>query len=418
MWNKPLPWSRRAKLRVIPPLFPQGDVWGSRGAFLVASLKHLLRLAVPVLVTVGVIASVAAGSTWRPLILGSPQAVKSINPKIGVHTRLTDEVEPWKILRTFEMVREMGASWVVEYFPWWYYEPTPGRYVWDHPDMVINFAAHQGLTLIARLGFVPDWARPPDTTPSYLPQERFADFARYAAAFAARYRDRVSYIIIWNEPNLSQEWGYRPVDPVAYTALLCQAYRAIKEVAPEVAVLGGALAPTLAPPGSEWGMNDLVFLEQMYQAGAGACFDILAVHAYGWTEPALAPPDPDAINFRRTELLRALMVRYGDTAKPVIITEGGWNDHPRWTKAVRPAQRVLYTLQAYDLVWREWDWALAFTPWVFRFPRAAQSYQDYFTFVTVDFTPKPIYLAVGRYARGELRPTMDDLVDIFRQSGP
>ncbi len=47
----------------------------------------------------------------RPLVvLGPPQTVQSVNPKMGMHTRLTDEVEPWKIKRTLEMVREMGAS--------------------------------------------------------------------------------------------------------------------------------------------------------------------------------------------------------------------------------------------------------------------------------------------------------------------
>ena len=51
---------------------------------------------------------------------GPQQIVQSINRKIGVHTRLTDEVEERKIKHTLQMVREMGASWIVEYFPWAY----------------------------------------------------------------------------------------------------------------------------------------------------------------------------------------------------------------------------------------------------------------------------------------------------------
>ncbi len=352
--------------------------------------------------------------TYTPLLAGPPRRVVTINPKIGVHTRLTDEVEPWKIVRSLEMVRQMGASWIVEYFPWGYYEPRPGHYTWDHPDLVVQAAHHEGLTLIARLGYVPQWARARGTPSSSIDRKHVDDFARFAAAFARRYRNWVHYIIIWNEPNLSQEWGYRPVDPTAYTNLLCHAYRAIKRTAPEMQVLGGALAPTLAPPGSEWGMNDLDYLQAMYDAGARPCFDILAVHAYGWTFPADMPPAADAINFRRTELLHAIMVRNGDIHKPIIITEGGWNDHPRWTKAVRPLQRVLYTLQAYEMV-RRWDWALAFTPWAFRYPRAAHSYQDAFTFVEVDFTPKPIYIAVQAYAHGQIKPTVEDLIRLFQE---
>ncbi|RLC71422.1 MAG: hypothetical protein DRI52_05245, partial [Chloroflexi bacterium] len=52
----------------------------------------------------------------QPLVtLGPQRHVETINPKMGVHTRLTDEVEEWKIKRTLEMVREMGAPWIVEY---------------------------------------------------------------------------------------------------------------------------------------------------------------------------------------------------------------------------------------------------------------------------------------------------------------
>ena len=118
--------------------------------------------------------------------LGPQQTVVTVNPKMGVHTRLTDEAEEWKIKRSLEMVREMGAPWIVEYFPWAYYEPEPGRFAWNHPDAVIAHANRQGLTVIARLGFVPEWARPQDTLPLYLDEAQYADFGRFAAAFAAR----------------------------------------------------------------------------------------------------------------------------------------------------------------------------------------------------------------------------------------
>jgi hypothetical protein len=146
-------------------------------------------------------------------------------------------------------------------------------------------------------------------------------------------------------------------------------------------------------------MDDLVYLRRMYAAGAGDHFDILAVHAYGWVYPADDPPDPVVVNFRRTELAREVMVAHGDADKPIIITEGGWNDHPRWTRAVKPAQRIHYTIEAYELA-QGWDWCQAVALWAFRYPWAAHSYLDYFTFITPDFEPKPIYLEVQRYAEG------------------
>jgi hypothetical protein len=83
-----------------------------------------------------------------------------------------------------------------------------------------------------------------------------------------------------------------------------------------------------------------------------------------------------------------------------MITEGGWNDHPRWTKAVRPAQRIEYTLRAYDLC-AQWQWMDACGLWAFRFPAPAQTYLDYFTLVTPDFDAKPIYFEIQKYANAK-----------------
>ena len=335
---------------------------------------------------------------WVPL--GPQRTVATINPKMGVHTRLTDEPDAAKVKRSLEMVREMGASWIVEYFPWAYYEPRRGQYEWSHPDMVIDHANRQGLTVIARLGYVPEWARPEDSHHLYLAEENYEAFGRYAVEFVRRYQGKVGYLIIWNEPNLSLEWGFRPVDPASYVEMLKVVYPMVKAAAPEVQVLAGALAPTLDPPGSEWSMNDLDYLQRMYDAGAGDYFDILAIHAYGLGFEADEPAGESVVNFRRSELLREIMVRNGDSDKTAMITEGGWNDHPRWTRAVRPAQRILNSVQAYEIARTEWPWLESVSLWVFRFPWDQKSYQDNYTFVSTDFEPKAIYLEMLKYAKG------------------
>ena len=337
------------------------------------------------------------------IFLGPPQQVVTANPIVGVHTRLTDEVEPWKIQRTLQMVREMGAPWVVEYFPWPYIEPEEDTFKWGHSDLVIKHAVNQGLTVIARLGWVPAWARPdPDdqaTTLSTIAPEQHADFADFVADFVTRYRGWVDHVIIWNEPNLSFEWGYRPVDPEGYVELLRAVYSRAHDANPDVIVLAGALAPTLEPEGSPAGLNDLIYLERMYLAGAAPYFDALAAHAYGLTAVPDEPPAADRLNYRRVELLREIMVAYGDEAKQVYVTEAGWNDHPRWVHAVQPEERIDYTLAAYDWGRQHWPWCGCIAMWAFRYPAPTRSYQDGYTFVTVEFEPRPIYLAVQGYTR-------------------
>jgi sugar phosphate isomerase/epimerase len=338
-----------------------------------------------------------------PVNPGPPQTVQSALPFLGVHTRLTEEVEPWKIRQSLTLVREMGAPWIVEFFPWAYSEPREGRFDWQHADLIVDHAVAQGVTVIARLGLVPAWARPPDTPLNWLEPEQFPAFAAFAGAFAERYRGRVDHIIIWNEPNLAFEWGGRGVNSADYTAMLRLVTPAIKQANPQAVVLAGALAPTLEPPGSPNGLDDLIYLEELYEQGAHAWFDALAVHAYGLTFPPDSPPDPRLLNFRRVELLRELMVRYGDGDTPVYITETGYNDHPRWTLAVSPAQRIAWTVASVEWAAAEWPWVEVMAIWLFRLPAPARSYLDYYTLVTPEFVLRPLYTEL-RQLTGNARP--------------
>jgi hypothetical protein len=219
------------------------------------------------------------------------------------------------------------------------------------------------------------------------------------AAFAARYAGTADEIIIWNEPNLAFEWGYQQVDPAGYVRLLEAVYEKAHAANPDVRVLVAGLAPTLESPGSRSGLEDVLYLEAVYEAGGGAYFDGVSMHTYGFTHPAAMPPARDVLNFRRAELLHDVMTRYGDGEKPVYITETGWNDHPQWALAVRPSERAIYTIDALEIA-EEWDWLDQMCLWMLRVPAPTNSHQDGYTMITPEFQLKAIYYAVQTYARG------------------
>jgi hypothetical protein len=278
--------------------------------------------------------------------------------------------------------------------------------------LVVTHARNQGLAVVARLGMVPAWARPDpaehETTFTYLDAAHYEDFASFVAAFVRRYRGQIQHVIIWNEPNLSFEWGYRPVNPEAYVALLRVVYPAAHAANPDVVVLGGALAPTLEPEHSPAGLNDVLYLTAMYEAGAVHYFDALSAHTYGMVFPPDTPPAPDLLNFRRVELLREVMDAYGDVDKPIYVTEAGWNDHPRWAWAVRPAQRIRYSLDAYEWAATHWPWCPVVAMWMFRTPMPLHNYQDYYAYITPDFRERPIYGAVQAYTGNAVRGSNAD----------
>ncbi|KXK13281.1 MAG: hypothetical protein UZ15_CFX003003367 [Chloroflexi bacterium OLB15] len=335
-------------------------------------------------------------------VLGDPQTVETQHPQLCVHTRLIDEVDEWKIQRSLQMVREMGADTIVEFFPWAYIETSEGQYNWANVDRIVRHAENQGIQIIARMGFVPAWAQPEAderTTLNTLPEDRFDEFADFVAAFASRYAGIIDRLIIWNEPNLAFEWGYREVSPEGYARLLAAVYPAAHAANPNVEILAAPLAPNLEPPGSATAMNDLDYLQALYDAGAAANFDALAMHTYGFTQPANDAPAPDRLNYRRAELLREIMVENDDGDKPVYITEMGWNDSERWAYAVSPSDRIAYTLQAYETA-ADWDWAEKVCNWVLRYPYPTYSYPDRFTLLDTEFQPHPLYNALQAYSRG------------------
>jgi len=331
------------------------------------------------------------------LRLGPQRHVVTSIPILGVHTRLTDEVEQAKIQRTLEMVRQMGAAWDVEYFPWNYVQrDSPTEWDWAHTDLVIDHAQRQGLKVIARLDAVPRWARPKNTADTYLDPSHYVDYARYVAAFVQRYRGKIVACVIWNEPNLAYEWGYRQPDPAAYAQLLKLSFAAAKQANPQVQVLAAPLAATTEQ--SPAALEDTIYLQRLYAAGAAPFFDGLAAHSYGWQNPPDQAAAVGVVNFQRVTLLRQVMVANGDAAKQVYVTETGWNDFPRWIRAVSPAEQVTYSVRAVQLAER-WPWLAALCFWEFRLPNVTHTYNDSWSLVRTDFSPTPLYLALQRLAK-------------------
>lgn len=341
-------------------------------------------------------------TTAPPLATSTPTTQPpppNTQSKIGLHTRLTDEPDPARIEQEFRMLREMGGSYATEFFPWAYIQPDDrNRYDWKHADLVADAAQRNGITLLARVDGVPGWARPANSTWKYLDREHYADYASFVAAFVQHFKGRISHYIIWNEPNTAAEWGQRKPDPEAYADLLRLVYVRAKQADPTCIVMLAGLAPNLEREGSQTALNDLTYLDRVYNAGAAPYFDAVAVHSYGLTASPDDPPDPRKLNFSRTEEIYAVMQRHGDGGKGVYITEGGWNDSPRWSYAVKPYQRVEYTVGAYRKAAEQWPWCRAVCLWASRFPAPQHTYFDNYAFLTPDFIPKAVYLEVQRYA--------------------
>lgn len=277
-------------------------------------------------------------------------------PIVAVHTLRADD----EMLR---LASEAEFDAVVQVFSWLEIEPTREEWHWEYPDFVVRAAGHYGLDLIVRLDRQPFWATEL-AVDGAAPPDNLDDYASFAGTVAQRYQGQIRGYIVWNEPNLAKEWGGRPPDPAAYTELLRRAYEAIKAADPEATVVSAGLASTNHQ--NDEAMDDRVFLEAMYQAGARDYFDALGAHPYGFAYP---PGDPqgthDGLNLARLLDLREIMEAHGDGDKPIWITELGWTTagvgEGSWL-TVTPQQQADYLTGAWRRA-REWPWLQVFTVW-------------------------------------------------------
>jgi hypothetical protein len=334
----------------------------------------------------------------------------------GVNTFLEQEVDEAKLRRTLQLARDAGFTWIRQEFPWRDIEQSAKGDFWDHKwnqdawakyDRIVALAREYGLTIIARLDAPPDWSRQ-DNTLFYRPPDNYDDFGDYVAMVVNRYRGRVQHFQVWNEPNIFPEWGNQPVKASDYTKLLQIAYRRAKQANPGCVVIAAALAPTIAH--EPMNRSDVLYLQEMYDAGARGSFDVLSTMAYGLISGAddrRADPWRD-VNFSRPMLLREIMVRNGDSSKSIWISELGWNalppdfpTEPRYGR-VNDQQQARYTVRGLQRIRQEWPWVGVVNLWYLRQPGNWQPSQQeyYFRMVDPDFTIHPVYDAVAAYIGG------------------
>ncbi len=391
----------------------------------------------------------------RGVVTTMPPADAPLLPgkAVGVQTFLDKEVNVDYIRRTAEMLKEGGVTNVRQAFSWCELEPDGRGVYWDQAnnkpswqkyDQIVDILAANGIAITARLDNAPTWSRSgqtndPGSKCQKGPPTDLTAYSDFVRMFTTHYRGRVAAVQIWNEPNLSEEWG-NTLNVVQYTDMLKRAFQAAKQGDPEVRVVTAAMAPTKETD-PKVGVSDLIFYEQMYRAGAKGSFDVLAVNVYGLGEP---PDDrrlsTDRFNVSRPILVHDIMTRYGDTTTPVWATEFGYNSLPKgwngepsiWGPNVDEQTQARYLVGGLTRMKEEWPWMGTVFVWGFRWaerpgtfgypvggPYGPPKAEPYFALVNYDFTPRPAWNAVRQFARNQtLRTGRTAATDALIQPGP
>ncbi|MFM9937723.1 MAG: GH39 family glycosyl hydrolase [Novosphingobium sp.] len=168
-------------------------------------------------------------------------------------------------------------------------------------------AATPGQAIILTLGQSPTWASSDPARETFYgagataPPKNLADWTNYIKVVAKRYKGRIQYYEVWNEPN----------DPTFYSGTVAQiaaltkaARAALKAVDPAAKVI---TAPAYSPG----------YLDQYLATGAAKYADIIGYHVYA------TPPEEAA---RQLGNVRLVLARHRLTGMPLWDTEGGSGD--------------------------------------------------------------------------------------------
>lgn len=200
-----------------------------------------------------------------------------------------------------------GIKWIRIDILWRDIEVNNLNYLYGSVDRVVNYAHRNGLSVLGVMAYSPTWTN--SRKQANLPPDDVALWRRFVEKTVNRYKDRVKYWSIWNEPNLEQ--FFAAGKDVFVNRIFIPAAQTIKGVDPGAFIVGPDLAHKTSQ-GQEW-----YFWLKYILDNAGQYIDIIAHHIYN-----------DQSIIYLFELLEK-----GDTLIPSvkqIIEESGYGSKPFW----------------------------------------------------------------------------------------
>ncbi len=206
--------------------------------------------------------------------------------------------------RSVRLMRDAHVGMVRMDILWQDIEAVKGTFDFSKYDAIVQRLTDNGIGVFAVLSYHTDWASPNGKW--NMVNADHGMFLNYCRAVVNRYKGKISYWEIWNEPDSGIYW--EPQDGLKhYCALLREAYRVIKTEDPSSFVLNGGLAMGLSS------------VNKLYDNGAKDSFDIMNIHDFQ------TPEDPIAVK-RLSGLVNGtykVMCRNGDGNKKIWVTETG-----------------------------------------------------------------------------------------------
>jgi len=219
---------------------------------------------------------------------------------------------------------------------WLNLEKEKGQWQFDTLDRYLEIAREREVELLLPLGLSPKWASArPEEPSAYAPgaaaePKNIEDWQNYVRTVGTRYRGRLPYYEIWNEPNWKR---FFTGSTEQMFELAREAHEILKPLDPEIAIVS---------PSATDGKHGAAWLADYFALGGVDYSDIIGFHFY--VGPGEGPEDAIPV----IQEVQQVMSDYGVADKPLWNTEAGWlGDQP----FEDPQTSVAYVARAYILNW-------------------------------------------------------------------
>jgi hypothetical protein len=204
---------------------------------------------------------------------------------------------------------------------------------WAREDRLINGLFERKINIFLTISG--GGALPRSATAREMPAAAALDaWAEYVRTLVRRYKDRVHYWEIWNEPN---EQG---MPPRVYAELVKRGSTAIRSVDPQAKVIGASLARVDAP-----------YLQTLFELGVAPYLDVVTYHPYAEIPessafpillPVKKPVSYMEASFPLADLKKILSTAdnrialwQGECGYPSADNSGGWQGRGPWGERIQ-----------------------------------------------------------------------------------
>lgn len=192
----------------------------------------------------------------------------------GMHIHRADTTTTWPVAK-FGTWRLMDT-----YVVWFNLEPEKGKWDFRRLDRLVEMAEKNKVEVLLPLGMTPAWAssRPTENSAYGLGHAAepasMDDWRNYIRTVAQRYKGRIRYYEVWNEPNLHHFFTGDMAKMVELTRI---AYEEFKKVDSGIQIV----SPSATGNSSKY----VKWLDNFLISGGGRYVDIIAYHLYVDNKP-------------------------------------------------------------------------------------------------------------------------------------